>query len=137
MVRPLLQSHLMQPARRLGFDLLPGSPSHEQRHGNILRGRELRQKIVELPYKARFAVAKVCGFVVGQRVHSQVGAVYVTCRSVIKSAQDVQQGTFPRARLAHNGQHLSSLHLKRQILKEHEVRFAGPENLLQALHSKH
>src|SRR5581483_7846920 len=29
MVRPLLQPHLTQPAHRLGFDLLPRSPSHE------------------------------------------------------------------------------------------------------------
>src|SRR5580704_6765059 len=52
---------------------------------------------------------------------------------MIKSAEDVQQGTLPRSRLAHNRQHLAALHLKRQIFKEHQVRFAGPENLLQSL----
>jgi hypothetical protein len=92
---------------------------------------------VELPYEARLAVAKLCGFVVGQRVHSQVGAVYVTCGSLIKSAQDVQQGTFPSAGLTHDGEHFSSLHLKRQILKEHQIRFTGPEDLPKAFHAKH
>jgi hypothetical protein len=49
---------------------------------------------------------------------------------MIKSAQDVQQGTLPRSRLPDNGEHLASLHLKRQIVKEHQIRFAGPEDLL-------
>jgi hypothetical protein len=92
---------------------------------------------VELPYEARLAIAEVCGFVVGQRIHSQVGAVYVTRGSVIKRAQDVQQSTLPRTGFAHDGKHFSSLHLKRQILKEHEIRFTGPEDLAQAIHSKH
>jgi hypothetical protein len=74
---------------------------------------------------------------VGQRIQSQVGAVYVTCGSAIKGAQDVQKCTLSCARFSHDGEHLSSLHLKRQILKEHQVRFAGPENLLQAFDSKH
>jgi hypothetical protein len=55
---------------------------------------------------------------------------------MIKSAEDVQQGTLPRSRLADDREHLASLHLKRQILKEHQVRFAGPENLLQSLNPK-
>jgi hypothetical protein len=92
---------------------------------------------VKLPYEPCFAIAKVCGFVAGQGVESQVGAVYVTCGSPIKSAQDVQQGTFPGAGLAHNGKHFSSLHLKRQILKEHQIRFTGPEDLLEAFDAKH
>jgi hypothetical protein len=55
---------------------------------------------------------------------------------MIKSAEDVQQGTLTGSRLAHNREHLASLHLKRQILKEHQVRFAGPENLLQSANPK-
>jgi len=92
---------------------------------------------MKLPYKARLSIAKVCGFVVRQRVQSQVGAVYVTCGSTIKGAEDVQQCTLPRTGFSHNGKHLSLLHLKRQILKEHQIRLAGPENLLQAFDSKH
>jgi hypothetical protein len=59
-------------------------------------------------------------------------AVYVTRRSAIKGAEDVQQGTLPRPGFADNGKHLASPHFKRQILKEQQIRFAGPENLLQS-----
>jgi hypothetical protein len=62
-----------------------------------------------------------------------VGAVYVTCGGAIKSAEDVQQGTLARPRFAHNAEHLSSPHRKRQILKEHQIRFTGSENFLQPL----
>jgi hypothetical protein len=72
-----------------------------------------------------------------QRIQLQVGAVYVTRRSPIKSAQDVQQGTLPCAGFPHNGEHFPSLHLERKILKEHQIRCTGPENLLQAFHAKH
>ncbi len=92
---------------------------------------------MKLPYKACFAIAKVRSFIAGQRIDSQVGAVYVTCGSTIKSAQDVQQGTLAGSGFSHDGEHFSSLYLKRQILKEHQIRLAGPENLFQAFYSKH
>jgi hypothetical protein len=137
MMSTRLESDLTQPAQSFRLDLLPGPSSNEQRHGNVFCRRKFRQQIVKLPNEAHFPIAKVCGFVVGQRVYAQVGAVYVTCGSAIKSAENVQQSALSRTRFAHDGEHFSSLHLKRQILKEHQVRRAGPEDLLEAFHAKH
>jgi len=80
--------------------------------------------------EAGFAIPEICCLVCRQRIQLQLGAVYVTRGSMIKSAEYVQQGTLARSRLPHDRQHLPAPHLKRQILKEHKVRFAGPENLL-------
>jgi len=88
---------------------------------------------MKLPDETGLAIPKLRRFVRRQRIQLQLGAVYVTCGSVIKSAEDVQQGTLSRSRLADNRKHLALLHLKRQIFKEHQVRFAGPEDLLQSL----
>ncbi len=136
MVRALVQSDFAQPTGGFRFDLLPCLPSKQQRHGNIFRRREFRQQIVKLPYKAGLPIAKGGSFVVRQRIHSQVGAVYVTFRSTIKGAQDVQKGTLAGTRFADDRNHLPTLHFKRQILKEHQVRLAGPEDFLQAFHPK-
>src|SRR5215470_20030149 len=95
------------------FCLLPCLSPKQQRHGNVLCCRELWQQVMKLPYKARLSIAKVCGFVVRQRVQSQVGAVYVTCGSTIKGAEDVQKGTLARARFADDRDHLSWLNRKR------------------------
>jgi hypothetical protein len=43
---------------------------------------------------------------------------------MIKGCEDVQQGTLSRTRLPYDRQHRSFVDLERQILKEHELRFA-------------
>src|SRR5271165_3158169 len=131
MMSALFESNLAKPAHSFRFDLLPRLAAHKQRHGNVFGSGELWQQVVKLPDEAGFAVAKVGGLILRQRIQVQVGAVYVTCRSPIKSAEDVQKGALPGSRFADDGQHLASLHGKRQVFKEHEIRFAGPENLFQ------
>jgi len=137
MVGALLESDLAQPARSLRFRLLPSLTAEQQGHSHVLCGRKFRQQVMKLPNETGFAIAKIRGFVVGQRSDSQVGAVYVTCGGTIKSAEDVQQGTFSSAGFAHDGDHFSSSYRKRQILKEHQVRCSGPENLLEAFGAEH
>lgn len=43
----------------------------------------------------------------------------------------MQKSTLSRTRLPHDREHLSSLHFKRKILKEHQIRLAGSKNLFQ------
>ena len=136
-MRTFLESDLSQPAGSFRLSLLPSLSPKQQRHGNIFYRREFRQQVVKLPYEARFPIAKFRSFVVRKRIQSQVGAVYVTCGSAIKGTQDVQKCTLSRSGFSHDGEHFSSFYLKRQILKEHQIRLAGPENFLQAFYSKH
>ncbi len=133
MMRTRLKSHFAQPLRSFCFDLLPGLPSNQERHGHVFQRRKFRQQVVELPYEADFAVTKIGGVIFGERIQSQVGAVYVTCGSTIKGAEDVQEGTLSRTRFAHDGDHFSLGYVERQIFKEHQIRFAGAKNLLQTL----
>jgi hypothetical protein len=63
-----------------------------------------------------------------------VAAVYVTRRSTIKRAEDVQQGTLACPGLAHDGQHFALAYAERQILKEHQVGCAGTKDLLEAFY---
>jgi hypothetical protein len=79
---------------------------------------------MELPDVADLAVTKLGGVILGKRIHVRVGAVYGTSGGTIKGREDVQQGTLSRTRLSHDGQHRSFVDLERQILKEHELRFA-------------
>ena len=79
---------------------------------------------MKLPDETDFAVTKIGGAIPGERIQLQLRAVYVTGGSAIKRAQDVQQGTLAGARLADNGQHLALVHLKRQVIKEQQVRIA-------------
>ena len=75
---------------------------------------------MELPNKPDFAVTKAGCFVLRERSSAANRRSIRHLRSRIKRAQNVQQGTFTRARLAHDSQHLSLSHLKRQVFKEHE-----------------
>ena len=79
---------------------------------------------MKLPDEANFAVAELGSIVFRKRIHLRFRAVYGTRRRTIKRSDDVQQGTLARTRLTDNRQHLSFTHLERQILKEHQVRFA-------------
>ena len=79
---------------------------------------------MELPHVADLAVTELGGIVLGERIHLRVGAVYGTRRGTIKSREDVQQGTLSGTRLPDDGKHRSLGDLERQILKEHELRFA-------------
>src|SRR5579864_373328 len=102
MMRALVQTYFVEPPQSLCFPILPGATPKQERHGHILQRRKLRQQIVELPHKADFAVTKLGGGALRKRAQSQVGEVYVTRGSPIKSAHDVQQGTLSRTRLAHD-----------------------------------
>ena len=79
---------------------------------------------MELPDVADFAVTKLGGVVLRERIHAGVCAIYRTRRRTIKCPEDVQQGTLSRTRLPHDGEHRSLCDLKRQILKEHKIGFA-------------
>jgi len=79
---------------------------------------------MELPYVADLSVTKLGSVILGKRIHVGVGAVYGTSSGTIKRGEDVQQGTLSRTRLSHDRQHRSLADLKRQILKEHKLRFA-------------
>ena len=79
---------------------------------------------MELPDVADLAVTKLGGVILGKRIHVGVGAVYGTGRGTIKRGKDVQQSTLSCARLPYDGQHRPFVDLERQILKEHELRFA-------------
>ena len=79
---------------------------------------------MELPYIADLAVTKLGGVILRKRIHVQVRAIYGTSRRTIKRRQDVQQGALSRTRLSDDGEHSPFTHLERQILKEHQLRFA-------------
>ena len=79
---------------------------------------------MELPDVADLAVTKLSGVILRKSIYVGVGAVYGTAGRTIKRGQDVQQGAFSRTRLPYDGQHRSFVDLERQILKEHELRFA-------------
>src|SRR5205807_6988338 len=113
---------LTQPAGCLFHSQPVGQATHQERHGSILLGRKFRQQVVKLPDKADLAVAETGGGVICKFRHRNLGAVYVTLRSPIKSSEDMKQTTFPRPRLANNSQYLSLPHSEGQIFKEHQVR---------------
>src|SRR5271155_2787594 len=112
-MRALVQSDLTEPLRCFCLCLLPRATPKQEGHGHIFQCRELRQQVVELPNKADFAVTKLGRSVLRKRSQMQVGEVYVTCRSSIKSAHDVKQGALAGTRLADDGQHFSLSHLER------------------------
>src|SRR5580692_2898102 len=112
-MRALIQSDLTEPPRSVCVGFLPGTTPKQERHGHIFQCRELRQQIMELPNKTDFAVTKLGRSVLRKRSQMQVGEVYVTCRSSIKSADNVKQGTLAGTRLADDGQHFSLSHLER------------------------
>jgi len=118
------ESDFAQPPRSFFFGGSQRLPAGQQGHGDILQCGEFRQQVVKLPDVADLAIAKLSGFILRKRIHLGVGAVYGTSRRTIKSGEDVQQGTLSRARLPDDSQHRSFSNLKRQILKEHELRFA-------------
>ena len=79
---------------------------------------------MELPYIADLSITKLGSVILGKRIHVGVGAVYGTGSGTIKRREDVQQGTLSRTGLTDDRQHRSLADLKRQILKEHQLRFA-------------
>ncbi len=113
MMRTLLKCYFSQPLRSFCFDLRPGLPPNQERHGHVFQRRKFRQQVMELPYETDLAVTKIGGVIFGERIQSQVGAVYVTCGSAIKSAEDVQKGTLSGTRFAYDGNHLSLGYVKR------------------------
>ncbi len=124
MMPALFQPDLAQPPRSLLFCGRQRLPARQQRHSNILQGGEFRQQIMELPDVADFAVTKLGGVILRERIHEGVCAIYRTRRRTIQRPEDVQQGTLSRTRLPHDREHRSLGDLEREILKEHEICFA-------------
>ncbi len=124
MIPARFQSHLAQPAGSFLLRDRKSLSARQQWHGYILQRRKFRQQVMKLPDEANFAVAELGSIVFRERIHLRVRAVYGTGRRTIKRSDDVQQGTLARTRLPDNRQHLSFIHLERQILKEHQVCFA-------------
>ena len=124
MMSARFQSYLAQPVRCLDGSGRQSLPTRQQWHGHIFERGKFRQQVMKLPYEADLAVAKLGSVVFGERIHLRVRAVYGTRRGTFKRSDDVQQGTLSRTRLPHDRQHLSFVHLERQILKEHQVGFA-------------
>lgn len=90
MMRTFIQTNFAQPLPGLRFRLaLTGAP-HQEGHRHVLYRRELRQQVVKLPDISNRSVAKIRGCLVGKRSQLKLGAVYVTLRSTIKRAEDVQ-----------------------------------------------
>src|SRR6266436_1202084 len=88
-MRTLLQTHLVQPSRSFPLRLLLGLTPKQQRHGHVFQCRKFRQQVVELPNETELMVTEPGRVIFRERTQSQVGAVYVTGRSPIKSTQDV------------------------------------------------
>jgi len=124
MMAAIRQSHFAQPARSFLLSRRKCLPARQEWHGHIFEGGKFRQQVMELPHIADFAVTKLGGGILGERIHLSVGAVYGTRRGTIKRGEDVQQGTLAGARLPDDRQHRSLADLERQILKEHEFGFA-------------
>ena len=76
---------------------------------------------MKLPDVPDVTISEISSCVPRERVQSQLGAVYVTRRNAIKSSQDMQIGTLAHAGFTHNREHLTLIHLKGQIVKEHQV----------------
>ena len=120
MLSAVLEANLAEPTRGFHFGSRFRLSTGKQRHRDIFKGGELRQKVVKLPDIADFAVTKLGGIILGKRIHLGVGAVYGTGGGPIKRRQDVQQGTLPGTRLSDDRQHRAFVDGERQILKEHE-----------------
>src|ERR1022692_1349117 len=110
MARTVHQTNLLQPVQGLLLGFPPVSAAHQQRHGHILNRGKLRQQIMKLPDKSKFAAAKLRRIFFREFTQIELGEVYVTFGSAIKHSEYVQQGTFAGTRLANNGQHLAGLH---------------------------
>src|SRR5213075_88273 len=102
----------------------------------VLQCRKFWQQIVKLPDESDLAVTKIGSRILRKRVQSQVLEVNLTFRRAVECAGDVQQRTLSRARLAHNRQHFSVRHLKRQVFKEHQFCGARAKDFLQSIDSK-
>src|SRR5690348_6419602 len=91
MMTAALQSNFPQPSAGFFHGLTVCGPLHQERHCNILLRRKFRQQVVKLPDKTDGPITKIrCG-IVCKLHYGNLGAVYVTCRSTIKSTKDVQQ----------------------------------------------
>src|SRR5438270_10278185 len=119
MMAAALQSNFPQPFAGFLHGLTVSGSLHQERHCNILLRRKFRQQVVKLPDKADGFIAKISGCVVCKLRYRNLGAVYVTCGSTIKSTKDVQQAALAGAGLAHDSQHFPLPHLEEQVFKEH------------------
>src|SRR4029077_924989 len=119
MMAAAFQSDFPQPAASFFHGRLVRGTSHQKRHRHILLRRKFRQQVVKLPDKADGPIAKIRGSIICKLRYGNLGAVYVTRRSTIKSTKDVQQAAFSRARLAYDGKHFPLPHLEGQVFKEH------------------
>src|SRR5207245_116256 len=106
-MRPFRQANFCQPLRRFLLCLGFRSSPHQQWHGDVLKRGEFRQQIVKLPNEADFAVTKISSSVLGKRTQAQVGAVYFTCRRLIKRSKYMYQSAFSGRGCSDNRQHLS------------------------------
>src|SRR5579859_8199604 len=121
MMTAALQSNFPQPSSGFFHRLSVCGSLHQERHCNILLRRKFRQQVVKLPDKADSTIAKIRGGIVRKLRYGNLGAVYVTCGSTIKSTKDVQQAALARTRFAHDGKHFSLPHLEGQVFKEHQI----------------
>jgi len=104
-----------------------------QGHGHIVQSTELWQQVMELVNKADVLVAQVAQGLGAQARQGLAHDMHLTLRGRIQTAQQMQQGAFARARGAHNGDCLASLHRQVYRLQNADIQGALFEAAHQAL----
>src|SRR6185312_1478854 len=111
LMRPMIEA-LAEPdppqelARRLAR-LRYRDPAYQERHGDVLEGRELRQQMMKLVDETERTVAQLTAILFREPVNVAPIDEDLAARGPVESAQDLQQRRLARARGADDGNTLA------------------------------
>ncbi len=106
-IRPRGQPYLPQPTSGRRERFIPTPSPDQQRHGDVLRSRKVRQQTMPLPNEPNRTIPKVRKRRIMKRIKRLSGEVYCTTRGRVQRSQKVQQRALARARWSDHRHHLS------------------------------
>src|SRR5690554_2126223 len=115
MINALCQPHLLQHFLGLFASPIAVLAPNNQRHGDVIKRRKLRQQMMKLVDEAQAAIAQLAAPGFGQAFGRYAVDKYRPGGGLIEQAQGVQQGTLARPRSANNGDHLALVHMQADI----------------------
>ena len=133
-IHAVLQSHAAEHLSRLQQPRLGRHALEHQRHGHVLRRRQLRQQVVGLEHEADVLLPKRRELILIEQRDRHAADAHHAARGLFKPRQLVEQRRFSAAGRAENAAHLAARNIQIDIVQRDHVLLPHHVHLAELSH---